>query len=487
MTTPAPTPPTVKAEGLGLVPPGVDPTTLPATWWGLLDLQPWEANPNEHPPKQIEALAELIKANGFTSVLQVHHPSRVILAGHGRRLAILRVLEDNPKWAIPGSPGPGYVPVRWYGGTWQQAREQALADNRIALEALRDDTAVARIMSELHQDEADEVERVRKIARGTAFDEPEVANLLRTLARRPKPKDVKPPKPVVKPAHPQSKPGELYELGPHRLICGNAREAGVLRRLLEGRKADLSLNDPPYSSGGYQEAGRPAGSMGRRTTSLKADGGGVEAKIANDTLSTRGFQRMLADVLANLANEVKVPLAYVFLDWRMWCTLWDLAEDSGGQVRGMIVWAKPTPGMGSGWRAQHELVMPITWAGDLFDKHDSKGNVIDLTAIDSVDGQPLIKARRTRNKLHYTEKPVEVIEALLAPTPWAHNVVDTFAGSGTTLIGCARLERVAHLVELDPGWCDVIRDRWTRWALEAKVDAGPGALRLEGPEADTDD
>lgn len=484
MTAPA----TVKPEQLGLVPAGVDPTTLPATWWALLDLVPWEGNPNEHPQAQVDALAKLIRRHGFTSVLQVHHPSRVILAGHGRRQALLQVLEGDPAWSIPGCPGPGYVPVRWYGGTWEQARAQALADNRIALEALRDDQAVARIMAELHQGEADELTRAQAIADDTAYQADEVADLLRQLARKPKPRDVKPPRPCAKPEHPTSKPGELFELGPHRLICGNARDPEVVRRLLEGRKADVALTDPPYSSGGFQESGRPAGSVGRRTTSLRAESKGQEVvKIAGDTLSTRGFQRLIADVLANLASEAKVPLAYVFLDWRMWCTLWDLAEDCNGQVRGMIVWGKPTPGLGSGWRAQHELIMPITWAGDLFDKQHGKGNVIDLTSLDAVDGQPLIKARRTRNKLHYTEKPVEVIEALLAPTPWALEVIDTFAGSGTTLIAAARLERRADLIELDPGWCDVIRDRWTRWAREAKVDPGPGALTLEGQVLEGDD
>jgi len=103
---------------LGTLPPDTDPTTLPACWWALLDLHPWEGNPQVHPPAQVATLTAGIRAHGFTTVLQAHWPTCTLIAGHARREALLGLLEEEPEYVIPGSPGPGYVPVRFYGGTW---------------------------------------------------------------------------------------------------------------------------------------------------------------------------------------------------------------------------------------------------------------------------------------------------------------------------------------------------------------------------------
>jgi DNA modification methylase len=116
-------------------------------------------------------------------------------------------------------------------------------------------------------------------------------------------------------------------------------------------------------------------------------------------------------------------------------------------VRSMIVWDKGTPGMGRGWRSQHELVMWGSKQTPPFDKHMAgHGNVI--------------QAQRTGNDLHTTQKPVDLIVELLGVTEFARVVYDPFAGSGTTLVACEQVGRTAKLCELDLAYCDVICHRY---------------------------
>jgi DNA modification methylase len=137
----------------------------------------------------------------------------------------------------------------------------------------------------------------------------------------------------------------------------------------------------------------------------------------------------------------------VFTDWRMWVNLFDVVESSGFGVRSMIVWDKSSPGMGRGWRSQHELVMWGARETPPFDKHASgQGNVV--------------QAARTGNDLHTTQKPVDLVAKLLSVVPFAGTVYDPFAGSGTTLIAAHLTGRTAYLCEMDPAYADVIARRW---------------------------
>jgi DNA modification methylase len=235
--------------------------------------------------------------------------------------------------------------------------------------------------------------------------------------------------------------GDVYALGAHRLMCGDSTQPDDVARLLNGQEPDVIISDPPYCSGGFQEAGRASGSIGTRG----------EERIANDTLSTRGYIALMKSAIGLLPAKA----IYVFTDWRMWINLFDVAESSGFGVRNMLVWDKETPGMGVGWRMQHELVLVGVRVTAPFDPHKAEGNVL--------------KAKRTGNPLHPTQKPVDLLETMLEVTNWAHVIADPFGGSGTTLIACESKGREARVMELSPGFCQVIIDRWETFTGEKAV------------------
>jgi len=227
--------------------------------------------------------------------------------------------------------------------------------------------------------------------------------------------------------------GQLWQLGEHRLICGDCTDRAVVERVMGGQKPDCMVTDPPYCSGGFQEAGKKSGSIGTRG----------DAMIANDTLSTRGYMALMKSVF--LACDCGV--AYVFTDWRMWVNLFDVAESSGYGVRNMVVWDKETPGIGRGWRSQHELVLCAMKVTQPFDPHKAQGNVI--------------RCSRTGNVLHPTEKPVELIEKILDVTDIARVIFEPFSGSGTTLMACESMGRSCRAIELSPQFVAVALERWS--------------------------
>ena len=196
---------------------------------------------------------------------------------------------------------------------------------------------------------------------------------------------------------------------------------------------DAILTDPPYCSGGFQEATRSRGSVGTDRAVIK--------RVANDTLSTRGYMALIKAA----TDRADAGAAYVFTDWRMWVNLFDVLESSGFGVRNMIVWDKRSPGMGQGWRAQHELILYATRMDPRFDAHKAQGNVI--------------QARRTGNKNHTTEKPVELLAAILGVSDFAQRVVDPFLGSGSTLLACEQMGRTGAGAELDPGYVGIALER----------------------------
>jgi DNA modification methylase len=308
-----------------------------------------------------------------------------------------------------------------------QALRIMLMDNKSSDEASYDDRLLAELLGEMQRSED---------WSGTGWN-PEDLDALEAQIRAAEPlpePDTDPDEVPPLPAEPVTEVGDVWHLGPHRLLCGDARSREDVTRLLDGTVADLILTDPPYCSGGFQESGKSQGSVGTNV---------AHKQIANDRLSTRGYIALVKAAI----SAAPAAYVYVFTDWRMWVYLFDVVESSGYGVRSMIVWDKSSPGMGHGWRSQHELIMWGAKTTPPIDKYAAgQGNVI--------------QAARTGNPLHTTQKPVDLLVRLLDATPFAATVYDPFAGSGSILIACHETERTCYAMELDPAYCDVICRRF---------------------------
>ena len=387
-------------------------------------LVPNPKNPNKHPDEQIQLLGRIIRQTGWRAPITVSTRSGFIVKGHGRLSAAL--LE-----------GVKEVPVD-YQNYASEAEEYAdlVADNRIAELSEIDNKMLADIFAEVDTGEIP--------MELTGFTEKEVENLITAMSEAlhndlDNPDDV-PEAPEADKTVTQK--GDVWILGRHRVMCGNSTNEGDMQLLLDGAQPEILLADPPYCSGGFQESGKSSGSIG--TVQNDGAGGIIRPTISSDNLSTRGYSVLMKAVLS--AAPIKV--AYIFTDWRMWTYLFDIVEAAGLAIRNMIVWNKKTPGMGMGWRAQHELVMFAHRTKPRWDNHKGYGNVIECT--------------RSGNELHPTQKPVEILEKLLDNTDWAEGVLDTFGGSGTTLIAAETVGQPSYIMEMEPGFVDVIVRRYIK-------------------------
>lgn len=226
--------------------------------------------------------------------------------------------------------------------------------------------------------------------------------------------------------------GDLFVCGAHRILCGDSKSAEDVERVMDGEDVQLVLTDPPYCSGGFQESDKGAGTWGN---------------IASDNLSTRGYQALITAAL----EAARTQAAYIFTDWRMWIPLFDVVESCGVAARSMIVWDKNHPAMGNLWRSQHEIILYGCRSGGTRMKGvGARGNVI--------------QCKRTRNELHYTQKPVELLLDILDQDSKSQRgkcpVLDPFAGSGSTLIACEKIGRAARCMDVEPAFVDVMVRRW---------------------------
>lgn len=384
----------------------------------LDQIAPHPDNYNKHPKKQISDLRASLRKFGQVRSVVVQAPvdsgRYLCVAGHGlTEAAAAEGLTELRADVLPADWPPHKV------------RAYLVADNNHAKRSEVDEAQLAAMVGDIVAADAEYMAAM-------AFDEKDLAGM--GIGAAPV-EDVEPA--IDRAEELRAKwgvePGQLWRLGEHRLICGDCTDRSVVERVMDGQKPDCMVTDPPYCSGGFQEAGKKSGSIGTRGDEM----------IANDTLSTRGYMALMKSVF--LASDCGV--AYVFTDWRMWVNLFDVAESSGYGVRNMVVWDKETPGMGRGWRSQHELVLCAMKVTQPFDPHKAQGNVI--------------RCSRTGNVLHPTEKPVELIEKILDVTDIARVIFEPFSGSGTTLMACESMGRSCRAIELSPKFVAVALERWS--------------------------
>lgn len=471
---------------------GTSPVGQPAVWWRLADLDPWGENPRIYSKEVVRSLAGLIKRHGFNTVVHANWPTRRIVRGHRRRLALLELWADDPTHVLEGAPGPGYAPVRFTGGSWHDAEQDALADNREQENGTWDLDQVARLV----QRWSEEGDDMAAIAAATSFGDQELREILAGLEPdRPKAADVPAPPTPAPPREPSSRKGEVYQLGPHRLCCGDTTNLDDLARLMDGRQADAVVTDPPYA--------------------IYGSSSGLGADVADDKV-IRPFFR---DVLAG-ARAVARPFAqvYVCCDWRSWSAWWEAAQRVKLHPSNLLVWDKGNAGLGSQWANGYELIGFWTnkpeqtkmfrsletgtrlvlrpnvlraFSPNDCDDGPARRDLVDPELLAQPEAASLegLEDRRSlltygrvhgAERVHNAAKPIALLSELIdASTDPGGLVVDLFGGGGSTLMAATRTDRVAYLMEIDPVWCDVIRHRWTAWANEAHVDPGTGALVLE--------
>jgi site-specific DNA-methyltransferase (adenine-specific) len=214
--------------------------------------------------------------------------------------------------------------------------------------------------------------------------------------------------------------GDLYEIGEHRLLCGDSTDSDQVAKLMNGNKADMLFTDPPYNVGFNGRSG-------------KFD------VIENDDLKTEDFDKFIEE-FAQTVHTLQIPIKYIWCNWKFYGTLQKHFE-----LNACIVWAKNVFGLGRGYRHQHEFCF---FEGKL---DEGINNESDLWEI-----------KKDSKYMHPTQKPIELSARALGNHKNANNILDLFGGSGSTLAGIHQLKRVGYIMELDPKYCDVIVKRMVK-------------------------
>ena len=407
-------------------------TNLQVVTWPVEKLIPFARNARTHSDEQVAQIAASIAEFGWTNPI-LAGADGIVIAGHARLLAArkLRMTE---------------VPVIVLDHlTETQRRALVLADNRLAINAGWDEEMLKVELESLQEDGFD-LDIV-------GFTDEEIENLLRD-----------PGAPVEgqtdEDAAPEEQekvitvPGDVWLLGEHRVLCGDATQMADVEKVLGGGLADMVFCDPPYG-------------VNYGATMKDKLRGKSHRKIANDNLGD-DFGPFLRDACANMLAVTKGAI-YVCMSSSELHTLEKAFREAGGHWSTFVIWAKNTFTMGrSDYQRQYE---PILYGWKEGTEHFWCG------ARDQ--GDVWFVKKPVKNDLHPTTKPVELIErALRNSSKTRDTVLDLFAGSGSTLIACEMAGRIARLVELDPHYCDVIVRRYIEFA------AKPVLLEADGRKFD---
>ncbi|WP_374347867.1 site-specific DNA-methyltransferase [Phenylobacterium sp.] len=397
-------------------------------------LRPYAQNARRHSKAQIAQIVTSIQRFGFTNPVLVSDQDEII-AGHGRVLAAKKL-------------GMTSVPtLRLSHLTAEERRAYILADNKLALNAGWDSELLAIELQALIDTDFDisltgfslaEVDVVLDAARNSDPKTP--------IAREDE------PVPVAERAVTQR--GDVWRLGRHRLICGDARDPSDYASLLAGEKVDLIFTDAPYNVpiDGHVTG---LGKIHHR-----------EFAMASGEMSETEFTGFLIESLAASAGVCRDgAIAFVCMDWRHMGELLAAGRAVFSELKNVCVWNKTNGGMGTFYRSKHELVFvfkvgtaPHTNTFGLGDTGRYRTNVWDYPGVSSLGA-----GRKDALEMHPTVKPTALVaDAIRDCTKRGDLVLDAFAGSGTTLIAAETCGRSARLIEIDPLYCDTIIRRFEK-------------------------
>jgi DNA modification methylase len=385
--------------------------------WPTARLRPYERNPRTHSDAQVDQIAASMVEFGWTNPMLIDEGAG-ILAGHGRLLAARKL-------------GLAEVPViRFEHLSDAQKRAYILADNQIALQAGWDDALLAEELAWL-RDERFDLDLI-------GFDATELERLL-TLADGEAASDEAEDEVPEPPEDPVSRPGDLWVLGNHHLLCGDATVLTDVERVLGTQLADMTFCDPPYN---VDYANTPKDKLR-----------GKHRPILNDNLGG-GFEAFLYDACVNILSVTK-GACYMCMSSSELHTLQRAFTAAGGKWSTFVIWAKNTFTLGrADYQRQYEPIL-YGWKDGADHYWCGARDQGDVWFFD----------KPVRNDLHPTMKPVALVERAIRNSSKSRDIVlDPFGGSGSTLIACEKTGRQARLVELDPRYCDVIIMRWQEFS-----------------------
>ncbi len=405
------------------------------------DLRPWAKNARTHSKKQIRQIAASIRTFGFTNPVLIDQAG-TILAGHGRVLAAIEI-------------GTGQVPcIRIEHMTEAEKRAYVIADNKLALNAGWDEEMLAQELQGLLA-----MEDIGFDIGVIGFDVAEIDTLVEGLnpeeAGDPEDDDV----PDIAPRRVNL--GDVWQLGTHRLACGDALDARVVSGLMEDELARMIFSDPPYN--------------------VKIDGhvGGSgkikhrEFAMAAGEMTAPEFTTFLTTAFRNMADHsLDGSIHYLCMDWRHMGEMLAAGHAVYDELKNLIVWAKDNGGMGTFYRSRHELIFAFKKGSaahvnsfELGQHGRYRTNVWNYRGVNTMRA-----GRMDELKLHPTVKPVQmIVDAIKDVSGRGEIVLDVFGGSGSTLIAAEKTGRKARLIELDPIYCDRILTRWEHLAKDGAM------------------
>jgi DNA modification methylase len=409
-------------------------------------LKPYSTNARTHTRKQVRQIAECITRFGFCNPVLIDDVNTII-AGHGRvQAATLLGLEAVPTLRLSHLSDA-------------EKRAYVIADNRLAEKAGWDREILAiELQGLIDLDFNVEL---------TGFEMGEIELILHDddEARRESagPED-EIPEPMSKPT--VSRTGDIWELGQHRLLCGDARDEVAYRQLLNGEKAEIVFTDPPYN---VPIDGHVCGRGNIRHR---------EFVMASGEMSPETFTDFLASVFGRLATHtIDGSIHYICMDWRHMGEMLAAGNAVYTELKNLCIWTKTNAGMGSFYRGKHELV--FVWKSgtashtnnfELGQHGRSRSNVWEYAGVTSMRA-----GRLEELAMHPTVKPVALVADALKDCSRRKGIVlDPFTGSGTTLIAAERTGRHARGIEIDPTYADVAVRRWQSFTGKSAMLASAG-------------